>query len=64
MSKWFTANKISLKIYKTNVITFLTKNSPQYPLNIGYNDEHTEEGVNIKFLCLHIDNHLNCSVVG
>jgi hypothetical protein len=24
---------------KTNVIKFIAKNSPQYPLNIGYNDK-------------------------
>jgi hypothetical protein len=36
MSKWFSANKLSLNLDKTNIIKFITKNSPQYPLNIGY----------------------------
>jgi hypothetical protein len=36
-----------------------TKNSPQYPLNIGYNDKYIEERVTTKFLGLQIDNHLN-----
>jgi hypothetical protein len=40
------------------VIKFITKNSPQYPLNIGY-DKYIEEGINTKFLGLQIDNHLN-----
>jgi hypothetical protein len=44
---------------KTNVIKCITKNSPQYPLNIGYNDKYIEEGVNTKFLGLQIDNNLN-----
>jgi hypothetical protein len=59
MSKWFTAKKISLNLDKTNVIIFITMNSPHYPLNIGYNDKYIEEAVNIKFLGLQIDNHLN-----
>jgi hypothetical protein len=59
MSKWFAANKLSLNLDKTNLIKFITKNSPQYPLNIGYNDEHIEEGVNTTFLGLQIHDHLN-----
>ena len=59
MSKWFSANKLSLNLEKTNVIKFITKNSPQYPLNIGDNAKYIEEGVNTKFLGLQIDNHLN-----
>jgi hypothetical protein len=35
------------------------KNSPQYPLNTGYNDKYREDAVNTKFLGLQIDNHLN-----
>jgi hypothetical protein len=46
MSKWFSANKLSLNLEKTNVIKFVTKISPQYPLNT-------------KFLGLQIDNQLN-----
>jgi hypothetical protein len=38
---------------------FITENSSQYPLNIGYNDKYIEESVNTKFLGLQIDNHLN-----
>jgi hypothetical protein len=59
MSKWFSANKLSLNLDKTNVIKFITKNSPQYLLNIGYNDKYIEEGINKKFLGLQIENHLN-----
>jgi hypothetical protein len=58
MSKWFAARN-SLNLDKTNVIKFITKSSPQYPLNIGYNDKYIEEAVNTKFLGLQIDNHLN-----
>jgi hypothetical protein len=47
MSNWFSVNKLSLNVEKTNVIKFITNNSPQSPLNIGYNDRYIEEGVNI-----------------
>jgi hypothetical protein len=59
MSKWFAANKLSLNLDKTNVIKFITKNSPQYQLNIGCNDEHIEERGNTKFIGLQINNHIN-----
>jgi hypothetical protein len=59
MSQWFSANKLSLYLDKTNVIKFITKNSPQYRLNIGCNDNYIDEAVNGKFLGLEIDNHLN-----
>jgi hypothetical protein len=34
MSKWFAANKLALNLDKTNIITFITKHSPQYPSDI------------------------------
>jgi hypothetical protein len=59
MSTWFSVNKLSLNLDETNVIKFITKNLPQYPLNIEYNVKYVEEAVNTKFLGLQIDNHLN-----
>jgi hypothetical protein len=59
MSKWFAANKLALNLDKINIIKFLTNNSPQCPLSIGYNDKYIEESVHTKFLGLQIDNHLN-----
>jgi hypothetical protein len=38
---------------------FVTNNSPQCSLTIGYKDMYIEEKLNSKFLCLHLDNHLN-----
>jgi hypothetical protein len=35
VSKWFSANRLSLNLEKTNVIEFIAKNS-QYPLNVDY----------------------------
>jgi hypothetical protein len=58
MSKWFSANKLSLNLDKTIVIKFIT-NSPQCPLNIGCNDIYIEGAIKIKFLGLQSDNHLN-----
>jgi hypothetical protein len=45
MSKWFTANNLSLTLDKTNVIKFITKEFTTIVINIGFNDEHIEEGV-------------------
>jgi hypothetical protein len=59
MSKWFDANKLTLNLDKTNIIKFITKNSPQVPISIAYDDKHIEESVHTKFLGLQIDNHIN-----
>jgi hypothetical protein len=59
MSKWFSAISLSLYLDKTHVIKFITKTSPQYPLNIGYNDKYIDEAVNTEFLGLEIYSHLN-----
>jgi hypothetical protein len=59
MSKWFSANKLSLNLDKRNVIKFITKNLSQYPLKSGYNNKYIEEAVNTIFLGLQIDNHVN-----
>jgi hypothetical protein len=37
------SKQASLKPNKTCVIKFITLNSPQYPLNIGYNGKYIEE---------------------
>jgi hypothetical protein len=63
MDECFSTNKLSLILDKINVIKFITGDSPQYPLNIVYNDKYTEEAVNIKFLGLQTDNHLNWKTI-
>jgi hypothetical protein len=40
-------------------MTFITSNSSQYPLKIGYNDKYIELSVHTKFLGSHIDIHLH-----
>jgi hypothetical protein len=40
MSKWFTANKLAIHLDKINIIKFISKNSPLYALNIGYDEKH------------------------
>jgi len=37
MSKNVTANKVALNLDKMNAVKFITNNSAQYPLSIGYN---------------------------
>jgi hypothetical protein len=36
-----------LNLDKTNVTKFIIKISPQYPLNIGYNDKYTDKTLEI-----------------
>jgi hypothetical protein len=43
MNIWFSANKLTLNLDKTNVMKFTTNNSSQYTLNIGYNGKYIEE---------------------
>jgi hypothetical protein len=59
MIEWFSANKQVLNIDKTNIMKFVTNNSPKCSLTIGYKDIYIEEKLNSKFLGLHPDNHLN-----
>jgi hypothetical protein len=59
MNKQFTANKLAPNLYETNIIKFITNNSLQYALCIGYNEKYINASVNTKFLGLQIDNHLN-----
>jgi hypothetical protein len=55
MIEWFTANKLVLNLDKTNIMKFITKNSP---LRIDYRGKYIEETINTKFLGLQVDNHL------
>jgi hypothetical protein len=58
MIEWFTANKLVLNLDKTNIMKFITKNSPHFALCIAYRGKYIEETINTKFLGLQIDNHL------
>jgi hypothetical protein len=57
--EWFAATKLVLNLEKTNIMKFVTKNSPHCALTVGYKDKYIEEVVNTKFLGIHLDNHLN-----
>ena len=59
MIEWFSANKLILNLEKTNIMKFVTNNLPCCALAIGHKDKYTEEAVNLKFLGIQIDNHLN-----
>jgi hypothetical protein len=39
MRKWFSVNKLAVNFDKTNIIKFITKNSPQHTLSIGYQEK-------------------------
>jgi hypothetical protein len=57
--KCLTTHKLALSLDKTKIIKFVTDNSSQCALSIGYNGKYEEESANTKFLSLQIDNHLN-----
>jgi hypothetical protein len=59
MNNCFTANKLALILDKTKIMKFVTNNSPQCALSIGYNGQYIEESANTKLLDLQIDNHQN-----
>jgi hypothetical protein len=50
---------LDLNLDKTNIIKFITNESPQYDLKTNCDEEYIEESINTKFLGLQIDNHLN-----
>jgi hypothetical protein len=58
MNEWFAANKLALNLDKTDIMKFITNNSSQSALCIGYKEKHTEKTVNTTFCGLQIDNHL------
>jgi hypothetical protein len=43
ISKWFSANEFALDFDKTNIIIFITTNSPQHTLRISYKERYMEE---------------------
>jgi hypothetical protein len=50
MIKWFAANSLVLNLDTMNIIKFITKDSSQSTLHIGYKETYIEEALNIKFL--------------
>jgi hypothetical protein len=58
-SKWFTSNELVLNVDKTNIIKFITNESPQYELRIGYDEKYIEKSISTKFLAPQIGNHLD-----
>jgi len=59
MYDWFSTNKLVLNLEKTNIMKFITINQPYCALTVSYRDKCIEEAVNLKFLGIQIDNHLN-----
>jgi hypothetical protein len=46
MSKWFTANKPDMSLYKRKIIQLVINNSLQHALHIGYNGIYVDESAN------------------
>jgi len=59
MIEWFSANKVVLNLEKTNIMKFVTINQPYCALAVSYKDKCIEAAVNLKFLGIQIDSHLN-----
>jgi len=50
MVGWFELNKLVQNLEKTNIMKFLTINSPFYDLTTGYKDTYIKERLYTKFL--------------
>jgi hypothetical protein len=50
MGEWFAVNKLTLNLGKTNIIKFITCNSPQFLISIEYEDKYIEEALHTDFL--------------
>jgi len=59
MTEWFSANMLVLNLEKTNIMRSVTINQPYCALTINHKDKYIEEVVNLKFLGIQIDSHLN-----
>jgi hypothetical protein len=57
--EWFSANQLVLNLKKTNIMKFVTNHLLHCALTICHKDKYIEEAVHLKFLGIHIDNHLN-----
>jgi hypothetical protein len=76
ISDWFKANKLSLNIKKTNLISFLRSKQSPIDLNIKIDGSRIAQVTSTKFLGVEIDQHLSwkghikkicskiCSVIG
>lgn len=56
--KWFSANKLSLNISKTNYIIFKKKYGPEVKLDIKINNQSLNQVKNVKYLGITLDEHL------
>jgi hypothetical protein len=59
MNKRFAANVLSLNTDKTNAIKFNLSHSQEDSFQISYEDKKNQKAINIKFIGLEIDQHLN-----
>jgi hypothetical protein len=59
ISKWFQNNHLVLNLKTTHMIQFTTAKAHEYPLHIVYNNQDLNIDENVKFLCMHLDCHLN-----
>jgi hypothetical protein len=59
LNKWIKANKLTLNLYKTNLMKFCTTNKNCVNLSIGYEDKTIEEVETTKFLGLQINNNIH-----
>jgi len=59
MIEWFSANKLVLNLEKTNIMKFVTIHQPYCALTISHKDKCIEVVVNLKFLGIQTNSHLN-----
>ena len=59
INEWFNTDLLSLKLDKTHVIQFVTKNSSSIDFNITHRNKKIANVYNTKFLGLTLDNTLS-----
>ena len=59
MSECFTANELKLYIDKTNLMHFKLTFSASSACQTSYCEANVKQAVHMKFLVLHLDNHMN-----
>jgi hypothetical protein len=58
ISKWFKANQLVLNVEKTSIVGFTATKFSHYPVTLVYVDQVLTKLDTLKFLSLHLDNHL------
>jgi hypothetical protein len=60
LNKWYMTNGLALDLNKTKIMKFESNQHNNACFHITFRDEQIEVEMNVKFLGLEIDKHMNC----